>query len=139
MRIWIDLANSPHVPFFRALANELNDRGHEIGVTARDFAETVGLAQAAGFSPEVISGHGGRELVGKAGNLLLRDTEQPFWDARRHRFPHVAVSGDEFPGEGGPVPPVGQGVPILRQINDLWRGVSDHSQKHTHGQRFRDH
>ncbi|MGI8898055.1 MAG: DUF354 domain-containing protein [Pyrinomonadaceae bacterium] len=72
MRIWIDLANSPHVPFFRALANELNDRGHEIEVTARDFAETVELAQAAGFTPEVISGHGGRELAGKAGNLVRR-------------------------------------------------------------------
>lgn len=72
MRIWIDLANSPHVPFFRALSNELNDRGHEIEVTARNFAETVELAQAAGFSPAVISGHGGRELAGKAGNLLRR-------------------------------------------------------------------
>src|SRR5688572_16226683 len=72
MRIWIDLANSPHVPFFRALANQLNDRGHKIEVTARDFAETVELAQAAGFSPEVISGHGGRDLAGKAGNLLRR-------------------------------------------------------------------
>ncbi|MDQ3665318.1 MAG: DUF354 domain-containing protein [Acidobacteriota bacterium] len=72
MRIWIDLANSPHVPFFRALVTEFQERGHEIEVTARDFAETVKLAQAAGFTPEVISGHGGRELAGKAGNLLRR-------------------------------------------------------------------
>lgn len=72
MRIWIDLANSPHVPFFRALVKEFQERGHEIEVTARDFAETVELAQAAGLTPEVISGHGGRELAGKAGNLVRR-------------------------------------------------------------------
>lgn len=72
MRIWIDLANSPHVPFFRALVKEFQERGHEIEVTARDFAETVELARAAGFTPEVISGHGGRELAGKAGNLVRR-------------------------------------------------------------------
>lgn len=72
MRIWIDLANAPHVPFFRALAKELIERGHQVEVTARDFAETVELARAAGFTPEVISGHGGRDLKGKARNLLRR-------------------------------------------------------------------
>jgi len=72
MRIWIDLANSPHVPFFRVLVKDFQERGHEVEVTARDFAETVELAQAAGFMPEVISGHGGRELAGKAGNLVRR-------------------------------------------------------------------
>ncbi|MBA3573007.1 MAG: DUF354 domain-containing protein [Pyrinomonadaceae bacterium] len=72
MRIWIDLANSPHVPFFRVLVKEFQERGHEIEVTARDFAETVELAQAAGFMPEVISGHGGRELAGKAKNVVRR-------------------------------------------------------------------
>ena len=59
MRIWIDLANSPHVPFFRSLANELTKRDHEIVVTARDFAETVRLAEAVGFAHQVIGAHGG--------------------------------------------------------------------------------
>ena len=62
MRIWIDLANSPHVPFFRPLANEFMRRGHEVIVTARQFAETVPLAEAAGFAAQVIGGHGGAKL-----------------------------------------------------------------------------
>ena len=70
MRIWIDLANSPHVPFFRPLANEFTRRGHEVIVTARQFAETVPLAEAAGFAAQVIGGHGGAKLAGKAGNLV---------------------------------------------------------------------
>ena len=72
MRIWIDLANSPHVPFFRALADEFKTRGHELEITAREFAETVPLAMAAELSPVVIGAHGGRELTAKAGNLFQR-------------------------------------------------------------------
>ena len=72
MLIWIDLANSPHVPFFRALAGEFRRAGHEVETTARDFAQTVELARRAGFAPAVVGGHGGRELAGKAGNLLGR-------------------------------------------------------------------
>ncbi|MBV9925432.1 MAG: DUF354 domain-containing protein [Acidobacteria bacterium] len=72
MLIWIDLANSPHVPFFRALAGEFGARGHEVLVTAREFAQTVELAEAAGLRPEVVGGYGGGKLSGKAGNLLGR-------------------------------------------------------------------
>jgi predicted glycosyltransferase len=79
MRIWIDLANSPHVPFFRSLANEFRRREHEVVVTARDFAETVELAKAAGFAPEVIGGHGGGKLSGKAGNLVQRALTLARW------------------------------------------------------------
>src|SRR5258705_11867196 len=59
MRLWIDLANSPHVPFFRALIEEFVARGAEIEFTARDFAETIPLARAAGLSPHAIGGYGG--------------------------------------------------------------------------------
>ena len=84
MRIWIDLANSPHVPFFRSLANELTKRDHEVVVTARDFAETVELAAAAGFAPEVIGGHGGGKLSGKAGNLVQRGLGLARWGRGRN-------------------------------------------------------
>ncbi|MEK6279732.1 MAG: DUF354 domain-containing protein [Acidobacteriota bacterium] len=79
MRIWIDLANSPHVPFFRSLTNEFTKRNHEVIVTARDFAETVPLAEAAGFAPEVVGGHGGGALSGKAGNLVQRAMALALW------------------------------------------------------------
>src|ERR1043165_7939553 len=59
MRLWIDLANSPHVPFFKALAERFKAQGHEIETTAREFAETIPLAQAAGFAPHVVGVHGG--------------------------------------------------------------------------------
>ena len=94
MRIWIDLANSPHVPFFRSLADEFISRNHEIIVTARDFAETVPLAEAAGFNPEVIGGHGGGKLSGKAGNLVGRAFALARWG--RGRGLDLAVSHNSY-------------------------------------------
>jgi uncharacterized protein len=83
MRIWIDLANSPHVPFFRALVDEFKSRGHELEITAREFAETVPLAKAAGLSPVVLGAHGGRELTAKAGNLFQRAWALRAWAGAR--------------------------------------------------------
>jgi predicted glycosyltransferase len=94
MRIWIDLANSPHVPFFHSLAKELTRRNHELVVTARDFAETVELAEAAGFAPQVIGGHGGGKLSGKAGNLVQRALALASW-ARGRRL-DLALSHNSY-------------------------------------------
>jgi predicted glycosyltransferase len=94
MRIWIDLANSPHVPFFRSLANEFSRRNHDVVVTARDLAETVKLAEAAGFAPHVIGGHGGGKLSGKAGNLVGRALELGRW--ARGKGLDLAVSHNSY-------------------------------------------
>jgi uncharacterized protein len=94
MRIWIDLANSPHVPFFRALIPEFASRGHQVEITARDFAQTVELAMKAGMMPHVIGGHGGGKLTGKAGNLVGRAAALRKW-ARDRGF-DLAVSHNSY-------------------------------------------
>jgi uncharacterized protein len=94
MRIWIDLANSPHVPFFRSLADEFLQRNHELLITARAFAETVDLAQAAGFEATVVGGHGGGKLSGKAGNLMQRGLALARW--ARGREIDLAVSHNSY-------------------------------------------
>jgi hypothetical protein len=93
-RIWIDLANSPHVPFFAALREEFQARGHELEATARAFAQTVELAERAGFAPTVVGGHGGHELAGKAGNLFGRARALRSW-ARGREF-DLAVSHNSY-------------------------------------------
>ena len=94
MRIWIDLANSPHVPFFRALAREFRARGHEVEATARRFAQTVELAEAAGFRASVVGGHGGGRLSGKAGNIAGRALALARW--ARGRGLDLAVSHNSY-------------------------------------------
>jgi len=94
MRIWIDLANSPHVPFFRALIPEFVARGHQVEITARDFAQTVELAMKAGLTPHVVGGHGGGSITGKAGNLVGRAGALRKW-ARDRGF-DLALSHNSY-------------------------------------------
>jgi hypothetical protein len=94
MHIWIDLANSPHVPFFHALVPEFTTRGHTFEISARDFAQTVELAAAAGMMAHVVGGHGGGSITGKAGNLLGRAAALRKW-ARDRGF-DLAVSHNSY-------------------------------------------
>src|SRR6266404_1277238 len=94
MRIWIDLANSPHVPFFRALIPEFVARGHQVEITVRDFAQTVELATKAGMMTHVIGGHGGGSITGKAGNLIGRAGALRKWG--RDRGFDLAVSHNSY-------------------------------------------
>src|SRR5678816_2759054 len=94
MRLWIDLANSPHVPFFKALAKRFISQGHEIEITAREFAETVPLAQAAGFSAEIVGAHGGRAVSKKAGSIVSRAWALAAW-ARKREF-DLAISHNSY-------------------------------------------
>src|SRR5438067_6112229 len=94
MRIWIDLANSPHVPFFRALASEFRGRGHEVETTAREFAQTVELAEAAGFAPAVVGRHGGGKLARKASSLFGRAAGLMRW--ARGRGLDLAVGHNSY-------------------------------------------
>jgi len=94
MRIWIDLANSPHVPFFHALIPEFAALGHQVEITARDFAQTVELAMKAGLMPHVIGRHGGGTFRGKAGNLVGRAASLRKW-ARDRGF-DLAVSHNSY-------------------------------------------
>src|SRR5215213_11911036 len=94
MRLWIDLANSPHVPFFKALTGKFIQQGHAIEVSAREFAETIPLAQAAGFTPHVVGIYGGRAVSAKAGSLMSRAWALAAW-ARKRNF-DLAISHNSY-------------------------------------------
>ena len=73
MRVWIDMTNSPHVPFFRPLIRLLQEDGHEVEVTAREFAQTLELLERSGIDHRVVGpAHGGGGLVGKARAMAAR-------------------------------------------------------------------
>jgi predicted glycosyltransferase len=73
-RVWIDLTNSPHVLFFRPIIRRLDEAGVETVVTARDFAQTLGLLERFGMPHIVIGRHGGASVTGKALGLVRRST-----------------------------------------------------------------
>lgn len=96
MRIWIDLGNSPHVPFFRSLAEEFVSRGHDIVWTARDYAQTVELAQKAGIDASVFGTHGGKNVAAKAGKFAKRILDLLRW-ARGQKIDLVVSHNSQEP------------------------------------------
>src|SRR4029450_5397640 len=66
MRVWIDVTNPPHVVFFRPLVALLAERGHDVAITARDFAQTVELLEDARLGYTLVGPpHGGASRVRK--------------------------------------------------------------------------
>ena len=66
MRVWIDISNSPQVAFFKPLIALLQERGHDVQVTTREYAQTTELLALHGITHEVVGpGHGGAGIVGK--------------------------------------------------------------------------
>jgi predicted glycosyltransferase len=85
MRVWIDLTNSPHVLVMRPLIELLQGDGHEVQVTARDFAQTLGLLERLQIPHTAIGRHRGERLGAKAVGLAERSTALARW-ARARRF-----------------------------------------------------
>jgi predicted glycosyltransferase len=71
-KVWIDLTNSPHVLFFRPIIRRLDEAGVPVVVTARDFAQTLGLLDRFGIEHTVIGRHGGASVAGKSLGLVRR-------------------------------------------------------------------
>ncbi|MBA3347395.1 MAG: DUF354 domain-containing protein, partial [Actinobacteria bacterium] len=73
MRVWIDITNSPHVPFFRPLIALLEAQGHEVEVTAREYAQTTQLLDLHGIPHHVVGPrHAGASRLDKARALVGR-------------------------------------------------------------------
>ncbi len=79
MRVWIDLTNSPHVLVMRPVIELLERDGHEVRVTARDFAQTLGLLRRFEIPHTAIGRHRGERLTAKAGGLALRSAALARW------------------------------------------------------------
>jgi predicted glycosyltransferase len=85
VKVWVDLTNSPHVLVLRPVIRTLHERGHEVHVTARDFAQTLGLLDRFGIEHEAIGRHRGGGLAAKARGLADRSIALTRW-ARGRRF-----------------------------------------------------
>jgi predicted glycosyltransferase len=85
LKVWVDFTNSPHVLVLRPVIEQLRARGHDVRVTARDFAQTIGLCERFGIEHTVIGRHRGSGLVAKAGGLASRSRALMRW-ARPQRF-----------------------------------------------------
>lgn len=93
MRVWIDLANSPHSLLFAPVARELERAGHDVVTTARDNAQTVELAREW-TDPLVIGGPSPKGRARKAAALGRRIEGLRKW--ARGASPEVALSHNSY-------------------------------------------
>jgi uncharacterized protein len=85
MHMWIDLTNSPHVLVMRPVIEALHEDGHDVKVTARDFAQTLQLLERFGIEHISIGHHRGERLVDKAIGLVSRSTALLRWARAEER------------------------------------------------------
>ena len=92
MRVWIDVTNSPHVVIFRPFIARMEARGHQVTVTSREFAQTIGLLDRFGIPHTSVGAHGGASRRGKAQAMAGRSRELIAF-ARRERFDLAVAHG----------------------------------------------
>src|SRR5213596_2651827 len=73
---------SAHVLVFRPLIQLMRERGDDVEITAREYAQTLQLLELHGIEAEVIGRHGGRSRLGKARSLLSRLRALRRWSRR---------------------------------------------------------
>jgi len=71
-KIWIDLDNSPHVPFFAPIIKELEKRGYSVLITARDCFQVCDLAGLFNLNVRAVGRHYGKNGMLKLAGLCLR-------------------------------------------------------------------
>jgi uncharacterized protein len=94
VRVWVDLANSPHSLLFDPVVRRLRERGHEVELTARDNAQTVELALARWPEVTVIGGEAPGGRLRKAAAMGRRAMDLRKW--ARARRPDVALSHNSY-------------------------------------------
>lgn len=71
-KIWIDLDNSPHIPFFAPIIKELEARGGSVMLTARDAYQVTELVDLFGLQCHRVGRHWGKNKIMKVFGLLNR-------------------------------------------------------------------
>lgn len=89
-RLWIDLDNSPHVPFFAPLIKALEARKLRVCLTAREAYQVEDLLALHHLACPLIGRHYGQNRVMKLAGLLIRSVQ--LMQVARRLKPTLAVS-----------------------------------------------
>jgi uncharacterized protein len=72
MKFWVDMDNAPHVHVLRPIIVELEQRGHCVEITARDYGQTLPLLEFYGLKARRIGRHGGKNKLRKYASFATR-------------------------------------------------------------------
>jgi uncharacterized protein len=94
MKVWIDVANSPHVQISEPIIRRLRDDGHEVWLTARPHAQTVELARRRWPDVLVVGDRSPSGIAAKGLAIVRRAEALRRLAARQH--PDVALSHGSY-------------------------------------------
>jgi uncharacterized protein len=84
LKVWVDMSAPAHVLVLRPIIERLEAEGHEVEVTARDYAQTLALLQLHGMAHTEIGRHGGASRVRKAYRLAARTSQMLIFGRGKH-------------------------------------------------------
>lgn len=73
--VWVDLDNSPHVPFFAPIIQKLREQGYTVKISARKYSQTVALANLFDLDYSAIGKHHGKNKFIKVIGLIYRSIQ----------------------------------------------------------------
>src|ERR687894_2722850 len=94
LRVWFDMTAPAHPIVFRPIIERLRSDGHEVEVTARDYAQTLGILRRLGMPHEVIGRHGGASRARKLAALGARTARMRAYGRRRFDLAGAHGSND---------------------------------------------
>src|SRR5713101_154904 len=71
-KIWIDLDNSPHIPFFAPIIPKLEALGYSVVMTGRDAYQVSELVELFDLDCKIIGRHYGKNKLLKVWGVMLR-------------------------------------------------------------------
>ncbi len=89
-KVWIDLDNSPHVPFFSPIIKELEKKDYQVLLTTRDCSQTCDLADLFHMEYRRIGRHYGKKKILKVAGTVFRALQ--LLPEMRKSKPALAVS-----------------------------------------------
>jgi predicted glycosyltransferase len=115
VRIWIDMTAPAHVLVFRPIIRRLEEAGHEVAVTARDYGEALSLLTLHGIEHTAFGRHGGVTRRGKVRALGSRLRSMRRF-GRAGRFDLAAAhASNELP-----IAARSLGVPVVDMFDYEW-------------------
>jgi predicted glycosyltransferase len=74
LKVWVDCTAAAHPLVLRPIIERLEERGHEVFITAREYGQTLGILDRLGLPYTTVGAHGGASRLGKVWALGTRST-----------------------------------------------------------------
>ena len=118
MRVWFDMTAPAHPIVLRPVIERLSAAGHDVHVTARDYAQTLGILDRLGIPYQAVGRHGGASRPRKLAALLSR-TARMAAIGRRGRFDLAIAHGSN----DLPLAAAALGIPEVNTFDYEWATV----------------